>query len=101
MRLVAFEGARQSRDNLADEVSRHLDDLRRGRSEGLGNHAVNPVPGEHLVAGDVEGLAEGVVLPSSPARPRAKSDEAVRVHGVWPSSWTKTGFPCSRRAAKV
>ena len=67
--LVAFERAGHLRRHLADEVGRHLHDLRRLRPQGRRDLGIDLVPGEHFVAGDVEGLADGLGLPHQAGQP--------------------------------
>src|SRR5208282_61513 len=58
--LVPFERAGHLRRHLADEIGRHLHDLRRLRPQRRRYLCINLVPGKHLVARDVEGLADGL-----------------------------------------
>src|ERR1017187_2302146 len=62
MRLVAFQRAGYLRRHPADEIGWHLHDPRRLHPQRLHYLRIDLVPGEHLVAGDVERLTDGLSL---------------------------------------
>src|ERR1019366_6406532 len=62
MSLVAFERAGQLRRDLADEIRRHLHNLWGVHPQRGSYLSVDLVPGEHLVASDVKGLADSLGL---------------------------------------
>src|SRR6266850_1610100 len=72
MSLVAFEIAGQVWRDLANKISGNFDDLRRFRTDRVGYLRVNLIPGEDLVAGNVEGLAKGFFIADQARKPDSK-----------------------------
>ncbi len=69
---------------------------------GAADEAQDLVPGQPLVRGDVEGVADARAgCRSRPMNARAKSSAWVSVQSDVPSPWTTTGLPRRMRSTIV